>query len=248
MLIARDRLDGRVISLVMGIEFVAHPTNENVLSRATLPPTGFTSMVSTKPITKNAANFVSHRLQQPRNGLLKLQPSRQLLAFCLVSVLVGAGVIAFALTVRQGPWLDGISLALGGVFVVLGLVLPFTNLRFEFDRDFSEFSEFRCRRWLFSRTQAMADIVAVQLIDGGLHKLPTQRGHSIEFRSYELNLVLVGSDFPRVNLTNHADLEVTRQVAVQLAEFLGVPCYDEMQNPQPKTAEGPNLNELFAAG
>ena len=132
MLIARDRLDGRVISLVMGIEFVAHPTNENVLSRATLPPTGFTSMVSTKPITKNAANFVSHRLQQPRNGLLKLQPSRQLLAFCLVSVLVGAGVIAFALTVRQGPWLDGISLALGGVFVVLGLVLPFTNLRFEF--------------------------------------------------------------------------------------------------------------------
>lgn len=202
-------------------------------------------MVSTIPITKSVANFVSHRLQQPRNGLMKLYPSGQLLIFCLVSVLAGMGVISFALTVRQGPWLDGISLALGGLFVVLGLTLPFTNLRFEFDRDAGEF---RCRRWLFSRTQSLADIVAVQLIDGGLHKLPTQNGRSLEFRSYELNLVLVGSDFPRANLANHADLEVTRQVAVQLADFLKFPCHNEMMNPQPKTAEDPNLNDLFAAG
>jgi len=196
------------------------------------------------PIAKHAGNMVTHRLTQPCLGKLRLCPSGRLLLFSLVSVLIGGGLIAFANFVNQGSWLDGITLALGGLFVVLGLALPFVTERFEFNKDTGQF---RCQKFLLSKSRPLADIVLVQLIDGGLHTMQSQNGHPVKFRSYELNLVLAGEPTIRLNLTNHSNLESTRQVAVRLVEFLNVPYHDDIENPQTKPAEEPDFNRLFAA-
>lgn len=191
-------------------------------------------MTATHPIARNASTFAIHRLQQQHPGILKLLPSGRMWIVSAVSMLVGVGVIGFALTVKQGPWIDGFTLALGGVFAVIGLVLPFVSETYEFNRDTGLFR--RCR-FVFAQSRPLSDIVALQVIDGGKHQVPMQDGHTMMMQSYELNVVFSGDDPQRINLTNHSDLAATRAMASRLAEFLEISTQDGLQNPQQQATD-----------
>jgi hypothetical protein len=99
------------------------------------------------------------------------------------------------------------------------------------------------RRWaglhpsiVVSRSRPLAQIVRVQLLDGGEHTVHMEIGepgtpgsvYFKQYRSYQLNLVLDDRSEPRVNLVCHADRQWMRQAGERLAAFLGVPLVDHL--------------------
>jgi hypothetical protein len=78
-------------------------------------------------------------------------------------------------------------------------------------------------------TYPLANVLAVQLIPGGLVDRPAGPfGHGRESVSYQLNLVTADAHQDRLNLTEDADLEWSRRSGQQLADFLGVPLIDQV--------------------
>jgi hypothetical protein len=78
-------------------------------------------------------------------------------------------------------------------------------------------------------THPLAQVLAIQLIPGGLVDRPTGPfGRSGEQVSYQLNLVIADAYEDRINLTDDSDLQWTRQAGQQVAEFLGVPLIDQI--------------------
>jgi hypothetical protein len=138
------------------------------------------------------------------------------------------------------PWLGaGISLAVllagagiystsghpGGLFIgglgALGTValagIALGSRRFDFDR---VRGELRVRRFGMTRTYPLDRIRAVQLIPGGWHAGASQRPG---FYSYQMNLVLADPPRPRLNVTDTANRDKTRETGSTLAGFLKVP-------------------------
>lgn len=113
-----------------------------------------------------------------------------------------------------------VAVAVGGLFSVLGGYMLYLPQRQQFDRDTERWTSSRLLR---STSRPLIDILAVQLLKGGRHKCD-EGG----FKSYQLNLVLDDAAEPRRCLSNHANLNGTREDAERLSDFLGVPLLDHM--------------------
>ena len=96
------------------------------------------------------------------------------------------------------------------IFLTVGiLVWP---RRFEFD---AATGQLRTSKLWWKWQRPLRDVLALQLIDE-----PRTRRIGI---TYQLNLVLDDERRPRVNLTNHTDLEATREVGREVARYLSIP-------------------------
>jgi hypothetical protein len=119
------------------------------------------------------------------------------------------------------------------LFILVGLALglrPLLN-RDRFDRGTGMLT----MGWFgLKGKRPLADVLAVQLIPGGLvesNARGTAKRGSRERVSYQVNLVLADAYQNRLNLTDDADLEWTRNAGGQLADFLGVPLIDQIADP-----------------
>jgi hypothetical protein len=114
---------------------------------------------------------------------------------------------------------------MGSLLILLGCAMWLAPQRVVFDRRRGRVSR---RYWLWRFQYAWQEIIAVQITHGGwdqeLDSSPTPRG------TRELKLVLDSSYAPRVPLTNHADDRTTDAMAADIARFLKVPLWDELEH------------------
>lgn len=132
---------------------------------------------------------------------------------------------------------------MGSLLILLGGAVWLAPQRVVFDR--RSMRVYR-RYWLWHFQYAWKEILAVQITHGGwdqdLDSSPTPRG------TRELKLVLDSSYAPRVPLTNHADDRTTDAMAADIARFLKVPLWDELQNEVrlPATLESTPVGDTVA--
>jgi hypothetical protein len=132
---------------------------------------------------------------------------------------------------------------MGSLLILLGCLVWLAPQRVVFDRRSRRVAR---RYWLWRFQYAWKDIIAVQMTHGGrdqdLESSPTPR------RTREISLVLDNSYSPRVPLTNHADDRTTDAMAAQIARFLQVPLWDELQNEVrlPATSEITSVSDTVA--
>ncbi len=181
-----------------------------------------TVTVEIAPLRAASANFRTATLVEPAAGCLELRPSWGLRLFGLAFALFGLmpfGILWAAWP--DDPYAPYLVGGVGAVFLIVGLVLLLYGYRARFDRNNGEmtygFTGFR-------RTRPLAEVLAVQLIDGGLQD--SSDGPS--YRTWQLNLVLDDASQPRVCLANHAHLSYTRWAGARLADFLDVPLLDQL--------------------
>jgi hypothetical protein len=175
-----------------------------------------------------SANFKTHTLAQPREGLLVLKPSLGSRLFGVT--FAGLGSIFLAILVARpvtlsepGGWMPLVG---GLLFVAIGAGLFWVPARHEFNRNTDTY---RKRRLVFlQRVRPLTDVLAVQLIHGGFHTQDSDSGPKESYRSYQLNLVVSGGPARRLNLTNHSALATTTQTGHRIAKFLGVPLLDKV--------------------
>ena len=111
----------------------------------------------------------------------------------------------------------GVPLSVGGV-VLLGR-------RFRFDHRTGEMT---IRHFWRTRRRPLADIVAVQMINGG-----TFGSSAVRVISYQLNLVLDDPSEPRLFVAYNCDQADMGKKAKLLADFLRVPLWVEIQFGEP---------------
>jgi hypothetical protein len=191
--------------------------------------------VDAHPLAAPSASFRTAKIVK-RPGCLILGPSAGLRLFALLFVMVsvvgtGIGVTIAALaTWERELWLILCCVGLFDfVFASVGLVLLFAPRRFEFDRNFGQWTT----RSFFSRgSRPLSSIRGVQLICGGWHTATSSNTSpsSGRYRTYQLNLILDDPRRPRINLTNHGDVPWTLEAAGQIADFLGVPLHNHLEN------------------
>jgi len=88
-----------------------------------------------------------------------------------------------------------------------------------------------------TRRRPLAEIIAVQIIEGGWHTAKGQHGMRITYFTYQLNLILDDESVPRWNLTNHAHWDSTWQSGRDLADFLNVPFMDQVSEEEQEEEE-----------
>ncbi len=179
--------------------------------------------VGTTPLFVSKANFQTKSFRRVGDQLLVVKPTGYKV-FSLVSFFFGTLLVWAA--VSQAIWgtepvLKIFFAACGGsIFLVIGVGLWFLPRRFEFDREAGRMRVSRSAR----NERPLRDVLAVQLIE-------QPRGRKIG-TTYQINLVLDDIRRPRVNLSNHTDLEATRTDGADLANFLGVPLLDDVTLPR----------------
>jgi hypothetical protein len=135
------------------------------------------------------------------------------------------------------------AILMGSLLILLGCAVWLAPQRVVFDRRSRRIAR---RYWLWRFQYAWKEIIAVQITHGGwdqeLESSPTSG------RTRELKLVLDNSYAPRVPLTNHADDRTTEAMAAQIARFLNVPLWDELENEVrlPATAEFISVSDTVA--
>jgi hypothetical protein len=167
-----------------------------------------------------AASFQTHLLAHPRPNLAVLRPTLTTRFIGMLLLVMGvAAPVAMIGTNSYPPKPQGFFLLAAFVgLTAAGYCVAFVAGRYEFDRDFGEF---RYRPWFRTHRRPLGDILAVQLADGGWHKVKNSRFHTTQM------IVVLNEDPPaRVCVTNHSHDEVTRTIARKLAVFLNVPFLD----------------------
>jgi hypothetical protein len=195
------------------------------------------------PISKNAASYASHQLRQSHLRRMTLKSSSQTRLVQIAFLALGAGCVCFGMIARQGWLFDGIAIAMGIVFVLLSLFLPFMLQSFVFDKDSNSF---RLHHGLASRTEPLTNVIGVQLIDSGEHEFSLGNDNASKVRTFELNLVLKGEPPHRINLLNNPNVDSSRSIGERLAEFLEVPFQDAITNLSTPTVEATRLDTPFS--
>jgi hypothetical protein len=174
----------------------------------------------TTPLRAAASTGISHALLRPHDRLMILKP---ILFFPLLGGSVGLALLVVGLCtyLSSGHPASFFIGGIGSVFVVVFSLIALLSRRFEFD---CEGRSMRIRRFGKTRRIPLAQVRAVQMIQGGWHG----SGARPQFFSYQLNVVLDDPNRPRINLTNTSNWEATWKAGSELAEFLGVPLLDEV--------------------
>jgi hypothetical protein len=177
--------------------------------------------VDTSPLSGSSASFRTAALREPDARRLLVVPSlgMRAAAFGLVACGLGVPAVMFARS-APGGWPDLIvTAAFCQIFTLAGALFWLAPLRAEFDLDAGVA---RLRSLGRREELPLADVLAVQVADGGVHRM--SKGGT--YRSYQLNLVLTDRDRPRLGLSNHARRAWTYEAGRRLAEFLSVPLLD----------------------
>jgi hypothetical protein len=84
------------------------------------------------------------------------------------------------------------------------------------------------------RTWPLRDLVCIQLLYSGFHSIevgePGTPGSVVYYHTYQMNLVFDDGKETRYNLASHSDWKWMREVAQELADFVGVPIADQLQH------------------
>jgi hypothetical protein len=198
------------------------------MSQVTLQIGSREVVVDTAPLAAHQANFRTHRLIRSGERRLLFVPGRVLRFLALGVLLIASVSLTLALWDRLAPtgqglfWICG---ALGLFFLLIGLALLVLPRRYCFDL---ETAQMTIRSWRLLVRRPLADVLAVQLIDGGWHSSTSSHGVKTTYRTYQLNLVLDDADQARLNLSNHSDWDWTWETGQELGEFLGVPFLDQV--------------------
>jgi hypothetical protein len=99
-----------------------------------------------------------------------------------------------------------------------GFYLLFDLGRTSFDRAAGEWT---AHHLTGSVTRPLQDILAIQLISGGM-----QKSEDGQYETFQLNLVVHDDGAPRQNLIEHRELRGVQTMARQLADFLSIPLLD----------------------
>jgi hypothetical protein len=132
------------------------------------------------------------------------------LAFIMIGALLLFGAITIPFAGQEPIGMAFIAACASMIFLAVGtLAWP---RRFEFDAAKGQLRTSKLwRKW----QRPLRDVLALQLIEE-----PRTRRIGI---TYQLNLVLDDERRARVNLTNHTDLEATREVGREVARYLSIP-------------------------
>ncbi len=197
------------------------------MGRATIQLGGRKIKVDTDPLPGGGANFQTHALVELRDGQLVLRPSLGFRLVAAVFVAVGCVPLAIAGFMWSAHGRDTGVLVLVGfgvLFTAAGLLTFLLPRRHTFDTAAGTWTT----RGLFGRSERpLADVLAVQLIQGGWH---TARGGPHQapstYFTYQLNLILDDDQTPRRNLLDHGHWDSIAAAADRLADVLGVPLQD----------------------
>jgi hypothetical protein len=202
----------------------AEPVNPlERLSRAPLPP------------GKASIRVPARLVPQGEDGLV-LRPRAPVKWAQLVSALITLGLwlyVAWQFWFGPAAGQAGVGPAAGWLTILVleplflyGALKPLLLYRDQFDRQ----AGLLTLGWFgFKGTYPLANVLAVQIVPGGLVDQPTGRFGRIRERvSYQLNLVVADGYEDRVNLTDDSDLAWARQAGQQLADFLNVPMIDQV--------------------
>jgi hypothetical protein len=170
--------------------------------------------------------------------MLVLKPSLGMRVFAWAFLLLGTVPLAISSVFFFRHQMDtgfGVLVGFGIIFLVCGLLLLLLPSRQEFNLDKGQL----IHRWLWIiRRRPLAEILAVQLIEGGWHTAKGQHGTQTTYFTYQLNLVLDNESIPRLNLTNHTHWDSTWQSGRDLADFLNVPFMDHVSQEEEQEEEG----------
>jgi len=181
------------------------------------------------PVKPGGASFCTRRLVERGADRVEFRVTAGALAFYLVFLLLGIGVVAGvgvgAIVRRAFEWPLLVPLIVGTVFAAVGGgMLRVGTAPVVFDRRRGYFWKGRLAPdEVFDKSRVknaarLEDIHALQIISEYC------RGDKSSYYSYELNLVL--GDGGRLNVVDHGNLRKLREDAQRLARFLGKPLWD----------------------
>ena len=193
------------------------------------------------PKSRGGSNFTTHRMRKVHGQRLEFRATGGMRAFTMLFLLVGLGVMGFAVvSLRKGGAFfsqDVLFLLLFGVVFALcgGLMLWFALTPIVFDLGLGFYWRNRKRPdrvfdpSTLKNCVPLARIHALQILaervtsSGG-------KGRSRNYLSYELNLVL--DDGSRLNVVDHGNLDTLQSDAAEISSLLGKPLWDAtMQRP-----------------
>ena len=196
------------------------------------------------PLSEGGSNFVAQRLRQPNVGRLEFAPTPTAYVLTFLPLTFAALQIPVVYVLLNYVFQDEnqilsrtICILLAGLGILAGPIISWllcaTMLPAAvFDRsqglfwkgrmppnsfEVEEFSVRSCRLDNIHALQILRERVTIRSSEG------TQ-----SYNSYELNLVL--KDSRRLNVVDHGGLEIVRQNAKELADFLKSPLWDATQD------------------
>lgn len=208
-----------------GLDQTRAVLSQSGASRADVP-------VQRTALGATSANFRDRALRQVEPEVVVFAATVTGRAFWVIAM--GAGVMGLVMVpaaYQAMPWVAPLPLAVGGLFLLLGLagLLGWLEGRPRVEAD-------RTRRvltlkeglWYPTRVIPLDSVAAVQLCRQYVAGGP----ESDNYTTYELNLVLREPPGKRIGVLSHSKAEAVRQDAEAFASFLGVPLLDHTE-PEP---------------
>jgi len=193
----------------------------------------FALQIEWQPLVKGGSNFKTHSLRKIHGQRMEFRSSIGMYLFSSIFILVGLGVLGFAVSkwISGSPDLDGPAKyflpAFGLIFSAAGSFLLYSaTIPTVFDLDHGYFCKNhkkpeRSIDPLKLKNYATLDqIHALQIIS---EWVSSSGKNSSNYNSYELNLVL--TDGSRLNVVDHGNRIAIQQDAEQLAAFIGKPLW-----------------------
>lgn len=218
-------------------KFAQRVGNRGRDSESSFSPRQFNDEVAEKtswePLVRGGASFRTHKIVSSDAHRLEIKPTLGSILFCLLFVLIGAGMmIGFGVHLGMN-WGDFekeslLILVVGTIFFCAGLALLKTSLKpATFDRRTGVFrkgaakTDGRSPNETDKNTTPLNRVHAIQIVSEYC------RGDKSSYTSYEINLVL--GDGERVNVVDHGSLASIRSDAETISKFLGRPLWSSLR-------------------
>lgn len=188
------------------------------------------NQVSWSPLVSGGTSFRTHKLQQIDDNRVEVTPSLGSQIFTNVFLLVGALSIAFSL---YSLYENNGSLGVGGIFLpIIGAAFcagaifmgkKMTRNKY-FDKKIGYFWVGKKEPREVTNVNDHADFLKLSKVYAIQILKERVEGDESSFSSYEFNLVC--KDLSRVNVMDHAKIDLLREEAKVLGEFLNIPVWD----------------------
>lgn len=182
-------------------------------------------IVETTPLPATPATFRTTQLRADPQQLT-FTPDLGWAPRLLGAALLGVVMVALVPLLGIGvPWSADVNFLAAPLVLFFGLVAAerwLRTSRFTFDRE-SRQLRFRLR-FSWPRERPLDGVLAAQVLAGEVYS----SDEGPDYQQYQLNIVLDDAVLPRLNVSNHPNLEWTRASGRQLADFLGIPLLDHV--------------------